>query len=54
MITNQRAHGAFGGDARVARRASVHMFVDVAPIGLGELAVDVWGDERIDGFAVRH
>jgi len=54
MIVNQRAHGALGGDARMTRRASLHVFVDVAPIGLGELAVDVRGNERIDDFAIRH
>jgi hypothetical protein len=48
------AHGALGRDARVAWRAGGQVIVDAAAIRVGQLAVDVRGDERIDRAAIRH
>jgi hypothetical protein len=45
---------ALGRDARVARRTGSQMIFHGAAIGVGELAVDERGDERIERLTVMH
>jgi len=46
--------GPFRGDARMTRWTGAEVIVDVPPIGLGQFAVDVWGDERVDPLTAKH
>jgi hypothetical protein len=45
---------ALGCHARVAWRAAAQVIVDGTSIGVGELAVDVGRDQRVERSAVKH
>jgi hypothetical protein len=51
---HQIVNRALGRDARVARRTGSQMIFHGPPIGVGELAVDERGDERIERLTVMH
>ena len=51
---NQGAHGAFGLDARVARRAKPQVTFKLLAIGGLQLTVDERGDECVYRLTVRH
>jgi hypothetical protein len=51
---HQIAHRLLDDHTRAARRTGAQVLGDGLAIGARELPVDIRGDERIDGRAIRH